>query len=798
MPTEENVTFTSIDGRPSIEALAPITGETFDPQTGKPVIKQLGFVSIVSQLNLPFIQQLSSITNTAINLFAAGKLVTGTLPDYATPQWGSRIGQPTQNEIKINGVGYYQLIIPLKNQHGLAGAIALLQSSTSVKRNTWQMIGMLWLITGASLIFIFPLVWYFASSLAHPITALSGIFRDLTKGNALTREELAQIDRSRLRHDELGELARSFMSMNDAINQKINLINELNASLEQKVADRTSALVAREQEARTVIENSPDSISRYLPDGRRIYANPALIAMTEGGEDALLGKTPSESPGGSNAELYEQKIREVFSSGRNKQFELRWHDRFGREVCSHIRLTPEFDLAGNVVTVLAIGRDITERLEFEKTIWEQANFDILTKLPNRQMFYDRLQQEAQLVTRSGKSLALLLVDLDHFKEVNDTLGHDIGDLLLIEAARRISRSVRASDTVARLGGDEFTVILSELDDTAIASRIAQNIIDKLADPFMLGIEKTYISASIGLSFYPDDTNELDVLFKNADQAMYAAKNSGRNRFSYFTQDLQEAAQIRLRLTNDLRTALSGNQFIVVYQPIIELESGRMHKAEALLRWQHPERGMIDPSGFIGLAEETGLIRAIGDWVFQQAVARALIWRSYIPDFQISINKSPAQLHQEEQLSWTDYLQQQGLDPSAIAVEITEGLLLNPEPDVNARLMRLRNAGIQLAIDDFGTGYSSLSYIRRFDIDYIKIDQSYVQHLETDPGDVSLCEAIIAMAHKLDIKVVAEGVETAGQLDVLASRGCDYIQGYLFSKPLTAEAFFQQYMQHAAE
>ena len=794
IPLRETFVFTATDGFPGIEATVPVTGEAFDSGTGKPVFRQLGFVVLVAPLDHQFIQQLASMTNTAIDLFSAGKLVTGTVTDYLVPQREHMREHQTIHEIQVNGSGYYQLLIPLKNQYGLTGSIALLQSTALVSKNNWQMIGMLWLITGASLVFIFPLVWFFASSLARPITLLTAIFHDLAKGNALTGEELEQIDRNRLRQDELGDLTRSFMSMNDAVNQKIAQINELNTSLERKVAERTAALVAREQEARTVIENSPDSISRYDRDCRRVYANPALCDMTEGGANALLGKRPSESPGGANSELYEQKIRNVFASGQNDQFELRWQDRFGREICSHIRLTPEFNMAGNVVTVLGIGRDITERLEFEKTIWEQANFDMLTRLPNRQMFYNRLQQESRLAKRSGKSIALLLVDLDHFKEVNDTLGHDMGDMLLVEAAKRISHSVRATDTVARLGGDEFTIILSELDDTAIASRIAQNVIDKLASPFMLGAEKTYISASIGISFFPDDASELEVLFKNADQAMYAAKNSGRNRFSYFTQDMQEAAQMRLRLTSDLRSALAQDQFRVFYQPIVDLKSGRVHKAEALLRWLHPERGMLDPAGFIVLAEETGLIGAIGDWVFKQAVSQASIWRQQVPDFQISINKSPAQLHQEELLSWTDYLQQQGLDPAGIAIEITEGLLLNPDIEVNEKLIRLHQAGIQLAIDDFGTGYSSLSYIKRFDIDYIKIDQSYIKNLASNATDLSLCEAIIAMAHKLGIQVIAEGVETTAQRDLLLARECDYVQGYLFSQPVTAEVFSQQYLR----
>ncbi|HET7775372.1 MAG TPA: EAL domain-containing protein, partial [Azospira sp.] len=454
---------------------------------------------------------------------------------------------------------------------------------------------------------------------------------------------------------------------------------------------------------------------------------------------------------------------------------------------------PEFDLDGQINTVLAIGRDISDRLAFEATIWEQANFDALTKLPNRQMFHNRLEHEAQLSERSGRPMALMLIDLDRFKEVNDSLGHDKGDILLVEAANRISSCVRKSDTVARLGGDEFTVILSNLDEPESIERVAQSIIDKLADPFTLGSEEAFISASIGITLYPDDSQKLDVLFKNADQAMYVAKSTGRNRFSYFTPDLQEAAQTRLRLTNDLRAALAADQFQVYYQPIVDLASGEIYKAEALIRWHHPERGMVSPVHFIPLAEETGLIVPIGDWVFRQAVEQVRLWRQrFRPDFQISVNKSPVQIRHDEQVytQWLDYLASQGMPGSSILIEITEGLLLHADPKIREKLLAFRDAGIQVSIDDFGTGYSSLAYLKRFDIDYLKIDRSFIQNLAHDSDNQALCEAIIVMAHKLGLKVVAEGVETAAQRDILLAAGCDFAQGYLYSMPVSADAFEQ--------
>ena len=345
--------------------------------------------------------------------------------------------------------------------------------------------------------------------------------------------------------------------------------------------------------------------------------------------------------------------------------------------------------------------------------------------------------------------------------------------------------------MARLGGDEFTVILSEVEDTNSVARIAQNIIERLAAPFQLLQETAYVSASMGITLYPNDAQHIDTLITNADQAMYLAKNSGRGRFSYFTAALQEAAQTRLGLLSDLRNALPGKQLVVYYQPIVEIASGKIHKAEALLRWQHPERGMVSPLQFIPLAEESGLIHEIGDWVFHEAVRQLARCREmFVPQFQISVNKSPVQFRENgsDYESWPSHLLAMGLPGNSLVVEITEGLLLNAEVNVTGTLLSFRDAGMQVALDDFGTGYSSLSYLKKFDIDYLKIDQSFVRNLGDDPDDQALCEAIIVMAHKLGLKVIAEGVETEQQRDLLAAYGCDYAQGWLYSKAVPAGEF----------
>ncbi|RTL30722.1 MAG: EAL domain-containing protein [Rhodocyclaceae bacterium] len=799
LPQKADARFALIDNALSIEIHAPILDSTPGNPSGQTAPRQVGLIVMIYSLDQAFVHELARRTDTDINVFTSDGLRHGTLATYLKADWNGQ-AEPAQgnapaltfNEISIDGTGYYQGLIPLQRDGRPIGGIATLRSKSIVEANTWEMIRILGLIAAAILACVLPLAWYFSTSISRPLTTLSRIFRGVSDNTTATiqDDELELLDKTGLDY-ELADLTQSFIAMNNAVSQKIRQINDINASLENTVNERTAALIAKEQESRTLIENSPDSIARYDRDCRRIYANPAFSSVTGLRLAELLGTRPSEVPGGSNAEIYEAKIREVLASGRNTQFELKWHNREGKELCSLIHLAAEVDTAGTVTSVLAVGRDISDRIAFEETIWKQANFDSLTQLPNRQLFHDRLEHESRLADRSGRAMVLMLIDLDHFKEVNDSLGHDKGDVLLIEAGRRISACVRASDTVARLGGDEFTVILSCVDDMESVERIAHALIDKLSSPFVLGTDKAFVSASLGITLYPSDARELDILFKNADQAMYAAKNAGRNRFSYFTPDLHEAAQQRQHLSNDLRNALAAKEFQIHYQPIVELATSRVCKAEALLRWAHPQRGLTGPLEFITVAEETGLIVPIGDWVFKQAAQQALNWsQRFDDDFQISINTSPAQIrHDGNALAhWPEYLAEQGIPGHSVVIEITESLLLHAEARINKKLLGFRDAGIQVAIDDFGTGYSSLSYLKRFDIDYLKIDRSFVRNLGCDANDRALCEAIIVMAHALGLKVVAEGVETTTQRDLLVAASCDYAQGYLYSPALTSAEF----------
>jgi diguanylate cyclase (GGDEF)-like protein/PAS domain S-box-containing protein len=541
-----------------------------------------------------------------------------------------------------------------------------------------------------------------------------------------------------------------------------------------------------------VLHNSSEGMMVTDKNNQIIAVNPAFTNITGYSFEEVQGKNPRMFKSDRQDEaFYRTMWHKIITTGK-WQGEI-WDKRKNGEIhAKWLTINTIRNNDGSINRYVALFSDITEKKKSEELIWRQANFDTLTGLPNRDMFRDRLGQEVKKSIRAGLPLALLMVDLDQFKEVNDTLGHAVGDMLLQDAARRIRACVRESDTVARLGGDEFTVVLPEISDHSHVDDVAQKIISKLAEPFRLGREVVYVSASIGITLYPDDAIDIDALMKNADQAMYVAKNKGRNRSSYFTASLQEAAQTKLRLTNDLRGALSTNQLRIHFQPIVELATGRIHKAEALLRWQHPERGMVGPMEFIPLAEETGLINEIGDWVFKESARWAKLWcNRFGDDFQISVNKSPVQFRAESchySAKWFEYLQELGLSGGNIVIEITEGLLLNADTHVADELLRLRDAGIQVAIDDFGTGYSSLSYLKKFHIDYLKIDRSFVNDLETDANDMALSEAIIVMAHKLGLKVIAEGVETQGQRNLLTSAGCDYAQGNLFSNPVSPEEF----------
>lgn len=440
-----------------------------------------------------------------------------------------------------------------------------------------------------------------------------------------------------------------------------------------------------------------------------------------------------------------------------------------------------------------------ERERNSLLIWQQANFDSLTGLPNRNMMRSHLTQLIARANRDNEKIAIAFLDLDHFKDVNDTLGHHIGDALLKETAKRIKQSIRKNDIVARLGGDEFVIIMSNLQDFKGVEVVAQQLLNSISLPYYLVNEVVHSGVSIGITIYPDDGTEIDDLLKNADQAMYGAKNLGRNTYHYFTQSMKDSAVTRMQLIQDLRNAIYKEEFFVVYQPIVNLQTNAICKAEALIRWNHPTKGIISPLDFIPLAEETGLIIEISQYIFNTVLLDVKEWREKIhPNFQISINTSPIQYKENTGniLNWMKTLLNGEHCTHSIAFEITENLLMENKKGVADTLQLVKESGVPISIDDFGTGYSSLSYLKNYETDYLKIDKSFVQKMSEDSKDLALCEAMVVMAKKLNIKVIAEGIETKEQQDMLRNIGCDYGQGYYFSKPII-KSDFESFILHAA-
>lgn len=523
-------------------------------------------------------------------------------------------------------------------------------------------------------------------------------------------------------------------------------------------ADVTLLTLIKGNDSVVTAHKGPQSISKYIAP-----VDQALVMHAW--QEAIFNKTTFE---------VEHRLPPVNGT-------MRW---------VYSRAVPLLDEAGNILEWFGAANDITERKSFEETMWQHAYYDTLTGLPNRRLFHDRLEQEIKKAHRSGLKVALFFIDLDHFKEVNDLHGHNMGDLLLVEVSNRITRCVREFDTIARLGGDEFTAILSDLDHTASSEVIAQKIIDFMAEPFNIEKEIIYLSASIGITLYPDDAKDADSLIGNADQAMYAAKSAGRNQYVYFMQKMQFKALERLRLIEDLRHAMIVGELEVNYQPIFSFKNNEIIKAEALLRWNHPAQGRIDPSVFIPFAEDAGLINAIGNWVFTEAVACAKFCIEKIgKPFQISVNKSPVQFRSSNKsLNWVDYLYINNTPANSISLEITEGLLLDISAETRETLMHYRRAGIAIAIDDFGSGYSSMAYLKQFQIDYLKIDQSFIHDITGGKSNFAIVKSMIVMAHALDIKVIAEGIETLDQYKLLQKAGCDLGQGFFFSPALSFKDF----------
>ena len=551
------------------------------------------------------------------------------------------------------------------------------------------------------------------------------------------------------------------------------------------------ALREAEQRYHSIFEHALEGIFHSTPDGRFLVANPALAR--------ILGY---ESPEQLIAELrsipqqiyVEQQRRVEFkeqieAQGSVSGFELQAFRKQGEVIWVSINAQVRRDAGGHVLFYEGTMEDITDRRVYQAQIERQANYDALTGLANRTLLNGRLHQAIGRAAQGSTQIAVAFIDLDQFKFINDTYGHELGDNLLQSMADRLRSCVRDTDTVARHGGDEFVLLLTGY-GAADLPAVVQRVHAAIAMPWQSGRREFHVSSSIGVAVYPNDGVTADVLLRNADAAMYKAKDNGRNGYQFFTAELNHALVERLDIERRLRGALSRRQFLLHYQPRIDMDTGRIAGAEALLRWRVPQQGLVSPSRFISVAEDTGLIVPIGRWVLQAACQQARDWQNEgLPPLIVSVNVSPRQFREGSIVDTIgEALRDSGLAAQYLQIELTEGLAMHGAEKYVHMLGQIKALGVQIAVDDFGTGYSSLSYLKRFPVDQLKVDRAFVTDLATDPDDAVIVQAIIALGHKLNLRVVAEGVETREQLEFLRRSGCDEMQGFLFGRPMIAADF----------
>ncbi|UTH74717.1 EAL domain-containing protein [Chromobacterium sp. IIBBL 290-4] len=566
-------------------------------------------------------------------------------------------------------------------------------------------------------------------------------------------------------------------------------LNELHEALRQRdealQQSRHSLLLADK-----VFESTMEGIVITDPNGVIQSINPAFSRITGYSREEALGQTPAMLKSGKQPpEFYQQMWRSLARDGR-WQGEVVNRRKGGLLYTEHLSITAIRDGAGECLHYVAVFSDITQRKQAEERLHFLANHDALTSLPNRTLFLERLQSAVDRAGEERRQLALLFIDLDRFKLVNDTLGHYAGDQLLVHIARQLQSRLKPTDTVARLSGDEFTVLLENVDGEAQAAAAAQDMLDAISELSEVSGQQMFISASIGISLYPLDGEEADTLLVHADTAMYRAKERGKNGFQFYTADMNARALERLKLEYSLHRALAQGELELWYQPKVALDSGEMIGAEALLRWRHPELGLVSPDRFIPIAEESALIGQIGAWVLRTACADIRDWqRRGLKPGRVAINVSGRQLkHGDFVEQLRQALADYGLGSECLELEITESVVMEEGGAMIEMLRRLQELGLYLSIDDFGTGYSSLSYLKRLPVRGLKIDRSFIADLHHDSDDAAITRAIVSIAHSLGLDVVAEGVEEEAQRLFLLEQGCYCAQGYLFSKPLPRETF----------
>ena len=586
--------------------------------------------------------------------------------------------------------------------------------------------------------------------------------------------------------DEVGQLALSFDRMAAETEQHIRQI----AADLAEIRRTEESLRLRER----AIEASGNGIILVKvskdEDSPIIYANPAIQRMTGYAIGEVIGRNPRFLFGEDRDQPGLRSLRAGIKKGQEVKALLRHYRKDGTQFWNEVSVSPVHDAEGRLTHFIDVFNDVTERVRYQEELERQATHDALTGLANRNLLNDRLQHAIARAERRGGIVAVLFTDLDYFKYVNDSLGHTVGDELLKAVAAAISGCVRDVDTVARPGGDEFVLVLADAESENDVLSAMTRVLEAVSRQYPVAGHDLHVSCSIGASLYPRDGRDAVTLLKNADTAMYRAKEGGRNRGQFYQEDMNARLGERLSLENELRRALERGELLLHYQPQVDLRSGAIVGAEALIRWQHPERGLVPPDRFIAIAEETGLIVPIGEWVLDTACAQAGAWRKAgLTRLRMAVNISARQLrHKSLAESIRHALGAGGLDADSLELEITESMVMHNPAEVIGLLQSLKALGVRIAVDDFGTGYSSLAYLKRFPIDVLKIDQSFVRGIAADRSDAAIARTVINLARSLYLHTIAEGVETAEQAGLLHGWTCDEAQGYLFSRPLPAEDF----------
>ena len=662
------------------------------------------------------------------------------------------------------------------------GRITITAGLEHVYQDLWHRVGVIIATQFFTIFFISILIlWIFRHLVTRHLTAMAGYTRDLSLKTLSRPLKLERPDTPGNRRDELGLVT-------DAINEMRERLNEDVARRERDAAD-----ILKFSQA---IEQSPSSVLICDRQWHIEYANQKFSQLTGYTQEDIIGKHPSalvdQSMNSREAWHLWQAIRLQVKRVGVWQGEVNSVRRNGERYWEQLVVTPIKDSNSDTTGYLILGEDISIRKRYEQQLLRQANYDVLTGLPNRMLALDRLKLAIAQARRDETQVGVMFLDLDNFKHINDTLGHDAGDTLLIEASKRVSSCLRGTSTVARLGGDEFLVVLPGLSGPDAACQVADRILKTFSTPFMLGGQEVFVTTSIGIATFPQDSDNSGTLLQHADAAMYEAKHKGKSAYSRFTPEMTEISHERLQMESYMRKAMELGEFELYFQPIIDTHSGKLVSAEALLRWNNPALGMVMPDRFIPLAEETGLIIPIGEWVIQEACKAARNWQTLTGNpIGVAVNVSPRQFRDP---GFTDAvmraLDASGLSPELLELEITERLILDNSIETADILRKLDRSGIRLTVDDFGTGYSALSYLKSYPFDTLKIDKSFIQDVLTENDDASLVRAIITMAHSLGLTVVAEGVEAEAQTHFLKEEHCDYSQGYFYSTPLPEQDFIQ--------